>query len=246
MTVREQAGLGGGGVPFLDRVVAGADLLPTADTPDLRGYVELALRGGFPEPALRLGESARRAWLEELRQISSRGTPSRSTGAGIRFACAAISRPTPSTRPASLTSARSSMRRRQPPDGPGLRAAAGQPPRRGGSARLDLEPPQAPGAHARAQPGRTRAGRGLLGLDTTLVLREGDLIGRLLDTFVVAQLRAEIAISATRPRLYHVRSSRVDSRSTCSRSLPAVASSDRDQGRRRPVTRCRPAPGDNA
>ncbi len=64
MTVREQAGLGGGGVPFVDRVVAGADLLPAADTPDLRGYVELALRGGFPEPALRLGETARRAWLE--------------------------------------------------------------------------------------------------------------------------------------------------------------------------------------
>ena len=45
----------------------------------------------------------------------------------------------------------------------------------------------------------------VLGLDANLVLREGDLLGRLLDTFVVAQLRAELAVTAARPRLYHVR-----------------------------------------
>jgi hypothetical protein len=44
-----------------------------------------------------------------------------------------------------------------------------------------------------------------LGLDVDLVLRNGDLLGRLLDTFVAAQLRAELASSASRPRLYHVR-----------------------------------------
>ncbi len=38
-----------------------------------------------------------------------------------------------------------------------------------------------------------------------LVLREGDLPGRLLDRFVVAQLRAELGVSAARQRLYHVR-----------------------------------------
>ena len=63
MTVREQAGLGPA-VPFIDRVAAGADLGPAADSPDLRGYVELLLRGGFPEPALRMGAAARRHWLE--------------------------------------------------------------------------------------------------------------------------------------------------------------------------------------
>ena len=31
--------------------------------PDLRGYIDLALRGGFPEPVLRLGDAARQAWL---------------------------------------------------------------------------------------------------------------------------------------------------------------------------------------
>lgn len=45
----------------------------------------------------------------------------------------------------------------------------------------------------------------VLGLDANLVLRSGDLMGRLLETFVVAQLRAELAVAASRPRLYHVR-----------------------------------------
>ncbi len=37
------------------------------------------------------------------------------------------------------------------------------------------------------------------------MLRDGDLLGRLLDTFVAAQLRPELAASAGRPRLFHVR-----------------------------------------
>jgi len=37
------------------------------------------------------------------------------------------------------------------------------------------------------------------------VLRDGDLLGRLLDTFVAAQLRPEVALSGKRPRLHHLR-----------------------------------------
>ncbi|HEV8488711.1 MAG TPA: DUF4143 domain-containing protein [Candidatus Limnocylindrales bacterium] len=45
----------------------------------------------------------------------------------------------------------------------------------------------------------------ILRLDSNAILRSGDLLGRLLDTFVVSQLRAELAVSTSRPRLYHVR-----------------------------------------
>jgi predicted AAA+ superfamily ATPase len=45
----------------------------------------------------------------------------------------------------------------------------------------------------------------VLGLNVDGLLRSGDLLGRLLDTFVASQLRAELAFAATRPRLYHVR-----------------------------------------
>ncbi|MFH0944698.1 MAG: DUF4143 domain-containing protein, partial [Planctomycetota bacterium] len=45
----------------------------------------------------------------------------------------------------------------------------------------------------------------VLRLDPSAVLRDGDLLGRVLDTFVAAQLRAELAVSETRPRLFHLR-----------------------------------------
>jgi predicted AAA+ superfamily ATPase len=206
MTVREQAGLGGGGVPFLDRVVAGADLLPAANTPDLRGYVELALRGGFPEPALRLGETARRAWLEsyvehlltrDAEQVDGGRDPVRLrrylracalNTAGIvdertLFQAAGINRRTAQAYERLLTNllvvealpAWISNR---------LKRLVLMPKRH-------LVDPALAGA--------------VLGLDANIVIREGDLLGRLLDTLVVAQLRAELGVSAARPRLYHVR-----------------------------------------
>ena len=61
LSVREIAGRVGGPL-FVDRLLE-ADLtaLAPAEEMDLGGYLDLALRGGFPEPALRLdGLRARR------------------------------------------------------------------------------------------------------------------------------------------------------------------------------------------
>jgi Domain of unknown function (DUF4143) len=44
-----------------------------------------------------------------------------------------------------------------------------------------------------------------LRVDERAVMRDGDLIGRVLDTFVAAQLRPELAASARWSRLFHVR-----------------------------------------
>ena len=46
---------------------------------------------------------------------------------------------------------------------------------------------------------------GALGVDAATALRDGNLMGRLLDTFVTAQLRAEAVWAAARPWLYHLR-----------------------------------------
>ncbi len=46
---------------------------------------------------------------------------------------------------------------------------------------------------------------GILRLDAQAVLRDGDLLGRVLDTFVASQLRSELPVAETRPRLYHLR-----------------------------------------
>ena len=44
-----------------------------------------------------------------------------------------------------------------------------------------------------------------LRLDLPAVLRDGNLLGRLIDTFVVAQIRPELAVDRRQPRLYHLR-----------------------------------------
>lgn len=46
----------------------------------------------------------------------------------------------------------------------------------------------------------------VLRLDVAGVRRNGDLLGRLLDTFVMAQLRAEAPVCESEPTLYHLRS----------------------------------------
>ena len=45
----------------------------------------------------------------------------------------------------------------------------------------------------------------VLGLGREAILYGPDMLGRLLDTFVAAQLRAELAASRVGPRLYHLR-----------------------------------------
>ena len=205
MTIREQLG-GRPFVPFLDRVAAGDDLGPAADTPDLRGYVELLLRGAFPEPALRLAPSPRRRWLDsyvehlltrDAEQVDGGRDPARLrryleafalNTAGIvedrtLFEAAGINRKTALAYERLLVN---------------LLAVEAVPAWTSNRLkRLVLSPKRYV-----VDPGLAGA---VLGLDVDLVLRNGDLLGRLLDTFVAAQLRAELAITASRPRLYHVR-----------------------------------------
>lgn len=64
LTVREQCG-GGDGVGLLERFIAGDDIGCVADdAPDVFEYVELAFRGGFPHAALLLDSPGRRRWYE--------------------------------------------------------------------------------------------------------------------------------------------------------------------------------------
>jgi hypothetical protein len=204
MTVREQLGLESF-VPFFDRVLTG-DVEPARDSPDLRGYVELLLRSGFPEPVLRLGVAARRRWLEsyvdhlltrDAEQVEGGRDPVRLrryleafalNTAGIvedqtLFEAAGINRRTAIAYERLLVN---------------LLVVDAVPAWTSNRLkRLVLSPKRYvvdPGLAA-----------GVLGVDVDLVMRNGDLLGRLLDTFVAAQLRAELAVTASRPRLHHVR-----------------------------------------
>jgi hypothetical protein len=198
------------GPTFLDATARGAEPAIPADPPDLRGYVEIALTGGFPQPALRLGGPARRAWYtsyvddllshdverfdpprtrrrdpERLRRyleawaLNSAGTPDHKTlydAAGInRLTALAYDALLAGVFVAEEVPAWSTNR---------LKRLTHLPKRY-------LVDPALVGAALR--------------VDVDGVLRDGDLLGRLLDTFVAAQLRPELAASSSAPRLHHVR-----------------------------------------
>ena len=64
LSVREQLG-GSTGPSGIDQLIAGTTPFPSADPPDLPGYIALALRGGFPEPVLLLHDDvARSRWAQ--------------------------------------------------------------------------------------------------------------------------------------------------------------------------------------
>jgi len=205
MTLREQ--LGEYRRPsLLDRVTSGDALQPAPGTPDLRGYVELILRSGFPEPALRLSEAARQRWLEsyvdqlltrDIEQVDAGRDPARlrryfeayalNTAGVVEdkaiYDNARIDRKTAVAYEALLTN---------------LLVVEALPAwTTNRLKRLVLSPKRHVVDAALAA--------SILRLDVNAILRSGDLLGRLLDTFVVSQLRAEIVVSESRPRLYHLR-----------------------------------------
>lgn len=79
-TVRELEGrLTGDGL--LDRLASGESMPLPKERPDLLGYLQLALAGGFPEPTLQLSETARVIWLESyIDQVVTRDAPATDPG----------------------------------------------------------------------------------------------------------------------------------------------------------------------
>ena len=205
MTVREQRGPMDSPT-LLDRLAANDGLELRGDAPDLRGYVELALISGFPEPALSLSERARRRWLEsyadqlvarDAMQLEPARDPVRLrryleayalNSAGVvadetLLQAAGINRKTATAYEQLLTN---------------LCIAESLPAWTSNRLRrLALR-----SKRYLVDSALTAA---VLRIDAAAVLRDGDILGRLLDTFVLSQLRAELTVSESRPRLYHLR-----------------------------------------
>jgi uncharacterized protein len=208
LTVRELVGKLKG-EPFLSRLAqADMDAFPASnDPPDLLGYIEFALRGGFPDAALGLSADSQRAWLDGyVNQLLTRDTELLD---GVRdprrlrlyFEALALST-------AGLANSKTLY-------------DAAQIDRKTALAYerlltnllvLDTLPAWTSNRLSRL----TRTGKrylvdtslvaAALKLDERAVLRDGDLLGRMIDTFVLAQIRPEVALSSFRPRLYHLRS----------------------------------------
>ncbi len=207
MTVRERAG-GIDGPTFFDKLAGGDELTVPRDVPDLQGYIELALQSGFPTAALLLTGAPHRAWLESyLENLLTRDVEALAT-----------------TRP------RDTARLRRYFEAYAL-SSAGQPEHRtiytaAGINRITANAYEellgnlfivdqlaawetnrlkrlvkTPKRYV-VEPALIAAA---LRLDTRGIMGDGGLLGRMLDTFVAAQLRPELMLSDSRPRLYHVR-----------------------------------------
>ncbi|MBA2607675.1 MAG: ATP-binding protein [Actinobacteria bacterium] len=190
---------------FLDRLLAKKLTAPKV-TPDLADCIARALRGGFPHPALHLSTTAARVWLDSyLDQILTRDaspTDARRDPERLRRYVEAVAAHT-----AGIVEHKT------------LFDAAGVARDTGDAYSdlltnlfvLDLVPAWSTNRLKRVtrSPKRYLVDAGLvasaLQVDVTGVLRDGDLIGRILDTFVASQLRAELSAGAAKPRLFHLR-----------------------------------------
>jgi uncharacterized protein len=207
LTVREMAGRPAR-EPFLKRLArADLDALPPAlDPPDLLGYVELALRGGFPEAARLRADDRRRAWLEGyLDQLLTRDVETlhihRDPSLLRRYFEALALNSAGLAKSKTLYEAAHIDRK----------TAIAYERLLTNLLVLDTMPAWLSNRLSRliksgkrylVDPSLIAAA---LRLDEAAVLREGNLLGRVLETFVVAQIRPEVELSSPRPRLHHLR-----------------------------------------
>jgi predicted AAA+ superfamily ATPase len=207
LTVRETAGQSER-PGFLERLVA-ADLAAfpiPANPPDLLEYVDLALRGGYPVPVLRLAGSARQAWLDTyVDQLVTRDAETlgstrdpvllRRYFEALCVNTAGLVEDKTIYDAASISRMTAAAYERLLSDLFVFEALPAWSDRRlsrlvKGSKRYVVDSSLVAAA---------------LRLDQRAVLRDGDLLGRVIDTFVVSQLRPEAELSSLRPRLYHLR-----------------------------------------
>lgn len=190
----------------LDVIAAGeAQSLTATGTPDLSGYVDLALQGGLPEAVLHLVGRGRDRWLASyLDQVLTRDAVDLSGRDPVRlfryFEVMAL-HSAGIVADATIYEAADVDRR----------TALAYERLLSSLFVLDAVPAWWTNRLTRLvrTPKRYLADPALMGAalrtDALGFLRDGGLLGRLIDTFVAAQLRPEIAASTRSPRLHHLR-----------------------------------------
>jgi hypothetical protein len=176
----------------------------------LRGYVELAIASGFPIAALRLSGAPRQAWLDsyledllthDVEELEGSGTRRRDSQRLRRYfeAYALNSAGAPDHKTiydaAGVSKVTAAAYERLLID---LLVAEQLPAWTSNRLKRLVRHPKRyvvdPALIATA-----------LRMDAQGILDDGDVLGRVLDTFVVAQLRPEVTVSTSRPRLHHLR-----------------------------------------
>jgi uncharacterized protein len=194
--------------PFIDTVIdGGVDAVTAPDDPlTIRNYLDLMLAGSFPEPSLRIPVAARRRWFAGyVEQMITRDVPAVAPRRDPELLRRYLSVLAVNTAGIAAEST--------------LWSAAGINAKTAQAYQslfqrmfvLDLVPAwfsnrikrlvKAPKRYL-VDPALVAA---VLGLGKEAILYGPDMLGRLLDTFVAAQLRGELAASSNGPRLYHLR-----------------------------------------
>jgi predicted AAA+ superfamily ATPase len=194
---------------FLDRLAQAdpAALALPLDRPQLPEYVELSVRGAFPEVALRpLGLESRNTWLDSyLDQLLGRDAvavdPRRDVGKmRTYFLALALSTAGMPQEKTLVDAAGINARTARAYDKLFADLFVSEQVPAWSSNRLSRLVATAkryivdPALAARAG-----------GLTAEGILRDGDQLGRMIDSFAVAQLRPEVAISAGRHQMHHLR-----------------------------------------
>lgn len=196
-------------VPLLDRLVGnGVESLVGAvhDQLDLREYAELAASGGFPHPVLSLPATEQRAWLESyVEQLLTRDLADLGVHRDPQLLRRYLESYALSTAGVTEHSA--------------IYRAAGVAKNTGDAYERLLRNLLVVESLPAWWTNRIkRLARGpkrylvdpslvlaLLRVDVSGLMRDGDLLGRVIDTFTMAQLRAQLASCESQPRLFHLR-----------------------------------------
>ncbi|MXW41718.1 MAG: ATP-binding protein [Acidimicrobiia bacterium] len=192
--------------PLIDRIVRGeVGSFPAADA-NLQDYLDMAVQGGFPYAVMTLGNRARRGWLDTyVEEIVTRD--SALVGGGYdptrlaRYFEAYVLNSAGIVDDATLYSIAGIDRR----------TALGYRELLERLYVVDELPAWTSNRLKRLSlsPKRFLIDSSLLaavtGASSQTAMKDGTLLGRLLETFVVAQLRAQAAVSEHRCRLFHLR-----------------------------------------
>jgi predicted AAA+ superfamily ATPase len=209
MNVRERLGLTERR-SIIDHLFDGTieDLEPATDGLDVRSYVDLALDSGFPELVGQTSQRARRAWLAAyVDQVVLRDAPFSGHDRDPQRLRAYLSAIAASS--AEVTTSKTLH------DTAGITRTTGQA--YDNLLELLSITERAPALASNRLRRLTRAPKRyvvdpgllapLLRVDTRTVVRDARLVGQVIDTFVTAQLRSELAIADASPSMFHLRQS---------------------------------------
>ena len=192
--------------PFIDRVAAGEELAGGTPPCDISDYLKLALRGGFPEPVLELGESGAQRWLASYAdQVALRDARSHAVApdsSRVRRYLEALAINSAGTPQDKTLYEAAGIDRRTAQSYEQLLSDLVVTDHLNAWSTNRLKRLSRTAKRYLVDSGLMAA---ILDMDREDAWGDGVLLGALVDTFVVAQLRAESAVSNMRYRLSHLR-----------------------------------------